>query len=73
METGDLRCVPRELRAAAVLAWAAGWRIIRTRRNHLQWLPPAGRMIVTASAQSSAEHRSTRNALARLRGAGLRA
>jgi hypothetical protein len=62
--------IPEPLHAAARAARRARWSITRTRSGHLRWKAPDGTVIVTASTPSCSA--GSRNAIARLRRAGLR-
>jgi predicted RNA binding protein YcfA (HicA-like mRNA interferase family) len=62
--------IPEPFRAVARAARRAGWEISRTRSDHLRWRAPDGTVIVTASTPSCPA--GSRNAIARLRRAGLR-
>jgi hypothetical protein len=63
------RKIPDAFRAAARRADAAGWTITYRGSGHLAWKPPSGRMVFTPATPS--DPRGMRNALAKLRRAGL--
>ena len=63
--------VPDDLRKARDAALDQGWTVEPGRKSHLKWYPPdGGDFIVTAS--TSGYWRTSRNALATLKRAGLR-
>lgn len=62
--------IPRELRATADKARAAGWTISHTRGGHLAWKSPAGRTVFCPSTPS--DRRSVANVIGKLKRAGLR-
>ena len=63
------RSVPPGLRDAYDIAIAHGWTIEVLGSGHLRWSPPKGPYIV--AARSPSDYRGIRNAIARLRRAGL--
>ena len=62
--------IPDALRSLARTARASGWLITRRKSGHLAWRSPDGEVIITPSTPS--DHRSSKNARARLRRAGLK-
>ena len=62
--------VPRQLRDAGKRALAQGWTIDRTGSGHHRWRGPHGKPTVFTPSTPS-DPRSFRNALAKLKRAGL--
>lgn len=62
--------VPDDLKRARDLALKQGWIIEIGRKSHLKWYPPDGGDYIV-SAGSTGYWRSSRNAIAALRRAGL--
>jgi len=67
--------VVKELRELARVAVSQGWRVERTGKHHLRWVPPekagkTGRVIYSGSTLS--DYRAIRNIRAMLRREGLR-
>lgn len=63
--------VPKELRALAAQAEAAGWKIVLLANGHTQWIPPQGQIVVIGGAHKTADPRALRNARSMLRAQGL--
>lgn len=61
--------VNKEVRKLVKSARQAGLRVERTSGNHIRFIDKAGRTVVTTSGTPS-DHRSVKNAAARLRRAG---
>jgi len=59
----------KDMRALVRIAEQSGWLVRRTKRGHYQWLPPQGRVIVTAGTPS--DHRAMSNIKSMLRKEGL--
>lgn len=62
--------IPESYRDWAKAARKQGWKIARTRHNHLAWTPPGGRTVFTPGTPSSCAGGSLR-VKAKLRRAGL--
>jgi len=62
-------CMKKEMKVLVRAAEREGWLVKRTKRGHYQWLPPQGRVIVTAGTPS--DHRALRNIKSDLRREGL--
>jgi hypothetical protein len=62
--------LPRELDNYKREALASGWQL-RPLRSGTLWLPPEGEAITTHHAHGSQDPRASKNAIARLRRAGL--
>jgi hypothetical protein len=62
--------VPEPLRRLAAAARADGWLLTVTGGGHLKWMPPQGGAPVF-TASTPGDWRSSRNARAKLRRAGL--
>lgn len=65
----DIRRVPRAFKAAFKQARREGWDVVFTKNGHIRWQPPYGCAVFTPSSPS--DYRGERNAIAKLRRAGL--
>jgi hypothetical protein len=52
----SLRAVPKDLRAIAKTARAAGWTITRTASQHSRWQAPSGAIVICSGSPSDANH-----------------
>lgn len=66
----DIRQVPRAFKAAFREARREGWDVVFTKSGHLCWRRPGGGVVFTPSSPS--DYRGEKNAIAKLRRAGLR-
>lgn len=62
--------LPSDVRPLAKKARKAGWSLLRTPKNHLQWVDPTGRVQVTSSGTPTDSH-AVKNLRGDLRRAGL--
>jgi hypothetical protein len=62
--------IPEALRSIARTARDRGWAISHRQSGHLAWRSPDDAVVITPSTPG--DHRSTRNARARLKRAGLK-
>jgi hypothetical protein len=60
----------KELQPFYALAVKRHWRVIRLENNHISWVPPQGKVIVTPGT-AGREDRSIDNSMGDLRRAGL--
>jgi len=64
--------VVKELRELARVAVSQGWRVERTGKQHLRWVPPTRDKRVIYSGSTPSDYRAIHNIRAMLRREGLR-
>ena len=62
----------KDVRELARIAAAQGWRVERTGKHHLRWVPPDRGRRVIYSGSTPSDYRAIRNIRAMLRREGLR-
>lgn len=60
-----------ELRKIEQAAWEQGWRVERTKKGHIRFVPPEVTKPMVEAAGTPSELRSIRNLLAQLRRSSL--
>ena len=61
--------VDKDHRKLLKKARAKGWKVTRTRNNHIKWKSPKGEVVIHSGSPS--DHNADKNFVAQLRNAGL--